>query len=138
MTQHYTTTGTGLVEAWEAEGRGEFVGGAPGYNVKHDDGSIYWMSKERFEAAYLPLGHIGSEPGYLQRMRAEHAQLEHRLAKLRQFISTYRPDDYGFEPEDDVRLSDQEDAMSAYARFLRRRIDRAAARLGAAHAPSEV
>ncbi|HRP74566.1 MAG TPA: hypothetical protein PKZ27_03165 [Rhodocyclaceae bacterium] len=123
MTQHYTTTGIGIVEAREVEGVGEFTRGEPGYGIQHSDGSIYWLAKEKFEAAYLPLGHIGDEPGHLQRMRAEHAQLEHRYDKLCAFIGSEWFNVMGV--EDRGLLEQQAKLMLAYLNTLNQRIQRA-------------
>lgn len=125
MTQHYTTTGIGLVEAWPSYDRGgESRIDTPGYSVKHDDGSTYWLPKERFEAAYLPLGHIGSEPGYLQRMRAEYAQVEHRLSKLLAYMDSREFGELPNDPRD--MLAQQANLMRAYANKLFERITYAA------------
>lgn len=80
MTQHYV--GTKIIEAWPAEKDGQ-----PGYGVKYPDGYISWSPREAFEAAYLPLGHIGGWPPHVQRMIAEAAELASKCAKLDAFIS---------------------------------------------------
>ena len=110
MTQHYV--GTKIIEAWPSEkvstricgldckpGSAECTGycedstiASPGtlppqagYTVKYPDGYTSWSPKDVFEAAYLPLGHIGHLPPHVQRMVAELEQLDDRIKKLGTF-----------------------------------------------------
>lgn len=116
MTQHYV--GTKIIEAWQQE-----RDGVAGYAVKYADGYTSWSPAEAFEAAYLPLGHIGNLPPHVQRMVAELAQLSDRIMKLDGFVIT---DQYAsLEESEREDLAAQARAMTMYQEVLRRRVARA-------------
>lgn len=82
MTQHYF--GSKIIMAWEqvhADGR-------EGYTVKYEDGYTSWSPKDVFEAAYIPIGHVGHLLPHVQRVVAEKAQNDDRVAKLDAFLSS--------------------------------------------------
>lgn len=116
MTQHYV--GTKIIEAWPAQKHG-----ADGYSVKYADGYISWSPKETFEAAYLPMGHVGHLPPHVQRMVAEQTELDDRIAKLNAFLTTER---YAGLSEDERNdLLTQAKYMIAYWNVLLIRVYRA-------------
>lgn len=116
MTQHYV--GTKIIEAWPAQ-----KDGADGYSVKYADGYISWSPKETFEAAYLPMGHVGHLPPHVQRMVAEQTELDDRIAKLNAFLTTER---YAGLSEDERNdLLTQAKCMIAYWNVLLIRVYRA-------------
>ncbi|WP_200881055.1 crAss001_48 related protein [Stenotrophomonas maltophilia] len=78
MTQHFV--GTKIIEAWPAQ-----KDDADGYSVKYADGYTSWSPKDVFEAAYIPLGHIGHLPPHVQRMVGELEQLGDKISKLGKF-----------------------------------------------------
>ena len=117
MTQHYV--GTKIIEAWPAAD----LDGTPGYGVKYADGYTSWSPAEAFEAAYLPLGHIGNHPPHVQRMIAEQAQLADRLKKLGEFLVT--DVFFGLPELEQEALAYQHGGMSAYQLALSGRIARA-------------
>lgn len=82
MTQHYV--GTKIIMAWDLA----HADGREGYAVKYDDGYTSWSPKDKFEAAYLPIGHVGHLPPHVQRLVGELAQNEDRLTKLDSFLSS--------------------------------------------------
>lgn len=110
MTQHYV--GTKIVVAWPREQDGQ-----AGYAVKYQDGYISWCPKEQFEAANIPLGHIGHLQDWQQRLCAEFRQLQDRLNKLNAFLNTNALTD-----ADAQLLTVQRDAMQAYAAVLEQRM----------------
>jgi len=120
MTQHYV--GTKIVEAWpqsrpNGDGTDEL-----GYAVKYADGYISWSPLLAFEAAYLPLGHIGGLAPHQQRMLAEYAELDSRLKKLCAFLESE-----AFQALDERErelLQTQARAMNAYHNALLCRIER--------------
>lgn len=114
MTQHYV--GTKIVEAWEQERDGD-----AGYAVKYADGYTSWSPKATFDEAYLPLGHIGSLPDYVQRMMAERAQVSARLAKLDAY--TQRTDFESVDPLARGLLVLQASVMRTYYVVLTMRIE---------------
>lgn len=120
MTQHYV--GTKIVLAWPATDRkGEDARG--GYAMTDEDGYTSWSPTEAFEAAYLPLGHIGDLPPHVQRLKAEAVQLADRLAKLQSFLAS---ETFAGLPADDKNLlREQASAMTHYTNVLSRRLVRA-------------
>ncbi|RLK56242.1 hypothetical protein BCL79_0625 [Stenotrophomonas rhizophila] len=116
MTQHYV--GTKIIEAWPAQ-----KDGVDGYSVKYEDGYISWSPKDTFEAAYLPMGHVGHLPPHVQRMVAEQTELDDRIAKLNAFLTTER---YAGLSEDERNdLVTQAKCMIAYWNVLLIRVYRA-------------
>ena len=80
MTERYV--GTKIVLAWAQEKEGQ-----AGYAVKYDDGYISWSPKDKFEAAYLGLGHeVEQLQPHAQRVVAERAVLDKNLAGLNKFL----------------------------------------------------
>lgn len=116
MTQHFV--GTKIIEAWPAQ-----RDGADGYSVKYADGYISWSPQDVFEAAYLPLGHIGHLPAHVRRMVAELAELDDRHGKLAAFLKTSAF--LGLSEADRNDLSQQFLHMADYGNVLRKRVDRA-------------
>jgi hypothetical protein len=113
MTQHYI--GTKQITAWEQE-----KDGAQGYAVKYADGYTSWSPKDVFEAAYLPMGHVGHLAPHQQRVVGEKVQLDDKIAKLHGFTAT---DTFASLPEDERKILDRQiDAMTAYTLILARRI----------------
>lgn len=115
MTQHYV--GTKIIEAWPQERDGVL-----GYAVKYADGYTSWSPAAAFDAAYLPLGHIGGLKPHEQRLVAEHAQLNNRLAKLEAFLESDAFLHLG--PDDQHDLQTQANCMRVYLNVLTARIDR--------------
>lgn len=89
--------------------------------MKYPDGYISWSPKAIFEAAYLPIGHIGHLPAHQQRVIGEKAQLDDRLTKLDGFIGT--PVFSGLPETEQELLKLQADAMRVYRDVLARRIE---------------
>lgn len=115
MTQHYV--GTKIVMAWPAEKDGK-----PGYGVKYADGYQSWSPVDAFDAAYLPLGHIGHLKPHEQRMIAEYVELDERIKKINAFLET---DTFRELPDDDRYLIEgQAKAMIGYWNFLSTRVAR--------------
>lgn len=80
MTERYV--GTKIVLAWAQEKEGQ-----AGYAVKYDDGYISWSPKDKFEAAYLALGHeVEQLQPHAQRVVAERAVLDKNLTGLNKFL----------------------------------------------------
>lgn len=80
MTERYV--GTKIVLAWAQEKEGQ-----AGYAVKYDDGYISWSPKDKFEAAYLALGHeVEQLQPHAQRVVAERTVLDKNLAGLNKFL----------------------------------------------------
>lgn len=116
MTQHYV--GTKIIEAWPAQ-----KDDRDGYSVKYADGYISWSPKEAFEAAYLPLGHIGHLPPHVQRMVGELEQLDDKISKLGKFQGT---DIYASLSDDErADLDAQGKCMVGYWNALLSRVSRA-------------
>lgn len=116
MTQHYV--GTKIVLAWPEERNG-----VPGYAVRYEDGYTSWSPADTFNAANLPLGHIGQHPPFVQRMIAEQAQAADRLTKLSAFLLT---DTFaGLPAEEQEDQAEQHRGMSIYRDALVKRIARA-------------
>lgn len=113
MTQHYI--GTKQIEAWEQDKDGQ-----PGYAVKYSDGYISWSPKDVFEAAYLPMGHIGHLAPHQQRVVGEKVELDDKLTKLQGFLKT----EFfaGLSQTDRHLLETQEATMANYSDILRMRI----------------
>lgn len=82
MTQHYV--GTKQIMGWEQA----HADGREGYTVKYEDGYTSWSPKGIFEAAYIPMGHIGHLPPHVQRVVGEKAQNDDRLTKLDAFLAS--------------------------------------------------
>lgn len=145
MTQHYI--GTKQIMAWEQDGpkkvkvcgidckqgddacNGYCTGKAdrapahppePGYAVKYEDGYTSWSPKATFEAAYLPMGHVGHLPPHHQRVVGEKVQLDDKIAKLRAFTTT--PLFAGLLREERFLLISQLDAMCHCAGILGQRL----------------
>jgi hypothetical protein len=81
MTQKYY--GSKVVTAWKAEKDGE-----QGYGVKYEDGYTSWSPRLTFEAAYIPMGHTDSLPGWQERIVAEYIQLRDRSNKLQAYLDS--------------------------------------------------
>lgn len=94
----------------------------PGYAVKYADGYTSWSPKAVFEAAYIPVGHIGHLPPHQQRVICEKAQLDDKLAKLDAFFIT--PLFGGLPDADRELLTEQARVMTDYSGLLRQRIER--------------
>lgn len=145
MTQHYI--GTKQIMAWEQDGpkkvkvcgidckkgdaacNGYCTGKAdrapdhapePGYAVKYADGYTSWSPKDVFEAAYLPMGHVGHLAPHQQSVVGDKVQLDDKIAKLHGFTAT---DAFARLPDDEREMLDRQiDAMVAYSLILARRI----------------
>lgn len=113
MTQHYI--GTKQIMAWAQDKYGQ-----PGYAVKYADGYISWSPKDVFEAAYLPMGHVGHLPPHQQRVIGEKIQLDDKLEKLTAFLES--PRYAALDSGEQHRLSIQVNAMRTYSRILGERI----------------
>lgn len=114
MTQHYI--GTKQIVAWEQE-----KDGAPGYAVKYADGYVSWSPKDVFEAAYLPIGHVGHLAQHQQRVVGEKVQLMDKHSKLQKFFGT--PAFAALPLNEQSHLLMQADVMAAYIRILALRIE---------------
>lgn len=88
MTQNYI--GTKQITAWVEERDGQ-----PGYGVLYQDGYRSWSPKDVFEQAYLPMGHVGHLPDFVQRLVGEKVQLDDRINKLDTFLSNNGADKLG-------------------------------------------
>lgn len=129
MTQHYI--GTKQIKAkamtalefahhkgmkWAATASTE----TDGYLVIYPDGYESWSPKTVFEAAYLPMGHVGHLAPHQQRVVGEKVQLDDKIAKLCAFTGTSA---FACLPESERELLDQQiDTMAAYSLILARRI----------------
>ncbi|EMO4357141.1 TPA: hypothetical protein NHO93_006627 [Pseudomonas aeruginosa] len=113
MTQSYI--GTKQILAWEQDRDGQ-----PGYAVKYADGYMSWSPKDVFEAAYLPMGHIGHLLPHQQRIVGEKVQLDDKVDKLSRFLGGefFR----SLESGEQERLTDQLGAMREYQQILAERI----------------
>lgn len=100
----------------------EYLDGGKGNDSRHK-GYISWSPQGVFEAAYLPLGHIGHLPAHVQRMVAELAELDDRHGKLAAFLKTSAF--LGLSEADRNDLSQQFLHMADYGNVLRKRVDRA-------------
>lgn len=113
MTQSYV--GTKQVTAWpqaHADGR-------EGYAVQYQDGYTSWSPKDVFEAAYVPMGHVGHLAPHQQRVIAEQEQLADRLKKLEAFLHT--PLFAGLPEDERQLLKMQADAMVLYLGIINTR-----------------
>lgn len=108
MTQHYV--GRKIVTAWEqnspakvlvcgntchkgmdtcngyCEGKADRPPAAevqPGYAVKYENGHISWSPKDVFEAAHLPVGHVGQYTYDQQLIMADMVEFQARLDALK-------------------------------------------------------
>jgi hypothetical protein len=102
MTEHYV--GTKIIMAWSQA----HADGREGYTVKYEDGYTSWSPKDVFEAAYLPIGHVGHLASHIQRVVGEKAQNDDRALKLDAFLSSEKavnlPADAVGLMEDQLRL----------------------------------
>lgn len=107
----YCTGGADRAPAHEAE---------PGYAVKYPDGYVSWSPKAVFEAAYLPMGHIGHLPPHQQRVIGEKVQLDDKIGKLSAFFDTdlFK----GLPAKENELLTAQLGAMVEYSGLLAERI----------------
>lgn len=113
MTQEFI--GTNQVTAWPEE-----QDGAPGYAVKHADGSTSWSPKDTFEATYLPMGYVDHLLPHQQRVIGEKTQLNDKVEKLATFVNgTSFPD---LSEADARQLLAQLAAMREYLAILNDRI----------------
>lgn len=110
MTQHYI--GTKQIVAWPQEKDGK-----AGYAVKYEDGYTSWSPADVFEAAYLPMGHIGHLAPHQQRVVGDQVQIDDRIKQLCAFTGTSA---FASLPEEErVRLDAQIDRMVAYSASVR-------------------
>ncbi|WP_104655076.1 crAss001_48 related protein [Ralstonia insidiosa] len=114
MTQHYI--GTKQIEAWP-----DTKDGKDGYAVKYADGYTSWSPKDVFEAAYLPIGHVGGKPAYQQRVIGEKALLDDKVQKLSTFLHGDRAA-FNVGAEELERLEAQLRVMVSYSDILAQRI----------------
>lgn len=75
--------GTKIVQA---EPEVSECGASEGYKVVYEDGYTSWSPASAFEKAYIPFNAEGLQP-HEQRVVAEKAQLDDRLAKLENFLN---------------------------------------------------
>ncbi|QQV88617.1 hypothetical protein [Kosakonia phage Kc237] len=113
MTQHYV--GEKIVLAWP-----EAKDGKEGYAVKYEDGYVSWSPREVFDKAYISLGHIGHLQPHQQRVVAELAQLNEKIAKLEAF--TAREDFEKIAGDEALILAYQLKYMKHYAEALGERV----------------
>lgn len=92
-----------------------------GYSVRYEDGYMSWCPKDVFEAANLPLGTIEQFPPHVQRVIAEKAQLDDRIAKLTDWLGRTAGTDIVSEQERKL-MNDQCETMSAYSAILGERL----------------
>jgi hypothetical protein len=92
----------------------------PGYAVKYPDGYVSWSPKAVFEAAYLPMGHVGHLPAHQQRVIGEKVQLDDKIGKLSAFFDTdlFK----GLPAKENELLTAQLGAMVEYSGLLAERI----------------
>jgi hypothetical protein len=92
----------------------------PGYAVKYPDGYVSWSPKAVFEAAYLPMGHVGHLPPHQQRVIGEKVQLDDKIGKLSAFFDTdlFK----GLPAKENELLTAQLGAMVEYSGLLAERI----------------
>lgn len=113
MTQHYV--GTKLVTAWPENQQGR-----DGYAVKYADGYKSWSPKDTFEEAYRPLGDIGHQEPWQQRVVAELAELKYKLGRLSMFMQS---DAFKHSDQHSQHLLEQQYmCMASYADVLQERI----------------
>ncbi|WP_211354874.1 crAss001_48 related protein [Azomonas agilis] len=106
-------------------------GGKP--NTPHFAGYISWSPKEQAEKAYLPLGDLSFIPDWQQRVVAEKAQLDDRLAKLTHFLDKgqFQAIAQALPYEDLLILEYQKRLMTELAVVLQKRIKRFSIGFGA-------
>ncbi|WP_458373015.1 crAss001_48 related protein [Pseudomonas laurylsulfatiphila] len=92
----------------------------PGYAVKYLDGYVSWSPKDVFEAAYLPMGHVGHLPLHQQRVIGEKVQLDDKIGKLSAFFDTSLFK--GLPAKESELLTAQLGAMVEYSGLLAERI----------------
>lgn len=114
MTQHYV--GTKQIMGWEQDS----ADGRPGYTVKYADGYTSWSPKDVFEAAYIPIGHVGHLPPHVQRLVGELAQNDDRIAKLDAFLSSAKATE--LTPKQDELMTTQLGAMRELSGILSKRL----------------
>lgn len=68
--------------------------GREGYAVKYGDGYISWSPKDVFEAAYLPIGHVGHLSEHVQRLIGEKAQNDQRVEKIDAVLTSAKAVDF--------------------------------------------
>lgn len=105
-------------------------GADDGYLVEYTDGGqsnhpdhagyISWSPKAQFDAGYLPLGKIDGMPAHQQRVIAEKAQLDEKLAKLGAALNGTLKGKVS--ASEFSLLCEQERVMREYSEILRRRI----------------
>ncbi|MCW6615616.1 crAss001_48 related protein [Yersinia ruckeri] len=90
------------------------------YQVISPDGSVDWISKDKFEQTHLLVGDISGYAPHEQRVFIERAELSGRIAKLAAFTGT----NMFIELRDERELLDaQLQHMINYRRILDQRID---------------
>lgn len=114
MTQHYV--GTKQIMGWEQA----HADGRPGYTVKYEDGYTSWSPKDVFEAAYIPIGHVGHLPPHVQRLVGELAQNDDRISKLDAFLSSAKGAE--LTPKQDELMTTQLGAMRELSQILGERL----------------
>jgi len=139
MTQHYVGTKQVIATPMNRLAYNEYRGwqlpanenGADeGYLVEYTDGGapndprhagyISWSPKEQFDNAYLSIGEVGDMPPHQQRVAAEKAQLDDKLAKLNKFFESTTFASLPV-PEQSLLLR-QADLMACYSHVLELRI----------------
>lgn len=93
-------------------------GGKP--NHQGYEGYISWSPKAQFDAAYVPVGDVSGMPAHQQRVVAEKAELDSKLAKLTGFFSTAVF--HSLPESEQSRLLRQGVAMRAYSSILGARV----------------
>lgn len=91
-------------------------------NVEGFSGYLSWSPADVFDRAYIPVGSPRAPSTFLDRLKAEHAQLQERCEKLAQFLTSE-----GFQglPDTDRRLlQDQYEYMTCYMGVLVQRLGR--------------
>lgn len=101
--------------------------------ANHPDyaGYISWSPKEVFEKAYVVVGEPGDLPDHLMRVKAEAAQLNDRLSKLKAFFETRLF--AGLKQGEKFRLQHQAVHMENYLNCLMGRIEDYAFSQGGKH-----
>lgn len=106
-------------------------GGDPGYLVEYLDGGsgnhskhagyISWSPKDVFERSYVDLEvDVSKEPGYIQRLYGELAELNARTEALKAFFHTDKFEEMS--SEDKELLTLQEIWMGSYSSVLKTRL----------------
>lgn len=90
------------------------------YQVISPDGSVDWISKDKFEQTHLLVGDISGYAPHEQRVFIERAELSDRIAKLAAFTGTNMFIELRDERE---LLNAQLQHMINYRRILDQRID---------------